>query len=152
MLGSGRCPGGGNGNPLQYSCLEKSMDRGAWWASLWGCKESNMTERAGTCACTHIHTHTHRMSSSEGNSRRLPWSSGKDSTAPVQGESSAGCTSLIPGQGTKVPQAMRCRIKTKKKKGKRGRVATQDLITMEWKINWTWRDSSLSPWLHGGHP
>ena len=30
--GSGRSPGGGNGNPLQYSCLEKSTDREAWWA------------------------------------------------------------------------------------------------------------------------
>ena len=32
--GSGRPPGGGNGNPLQYSRLENSMDRGAWWATL----------------------------------------------------------------------------------------------------------------------
>ena len=32
--GSGRCPGERNGHPLQYSCLENSMDRGAWWASL----------------------------------------------------------------------------------------------------------------------
>ena len=31
--GSGWDPGGGNGNPLQYSCLENPMDRGAWWAS-----------------------------------------------------------------------------------------------------------------------
>ena len=30
--GLGRSPGGGNGNPLQYSCLENPMDRGAWWA------------------------------------------------------------------------------------------------------------------------
>ena len=30
--GSGRSPGGGNGHPLQYSCLENPMDRGAWWA------------------------------------------------------------------------------------------------------------------------
>ena len=30
----GRCPGGGNGNPLQYSCLENSMDRGAWWTTV----------------------------------------------------------------------------------------------------------------------
>ena len=30
--GSGRCPGGRHGNPLQYSCLENSMDRGAWQA------------------------------------------------------------------------------------------------------------------------
>ena len=34
--GSGRSPGVGNGNPLQYSCLENSMDRGAWWATVHG--------------------------------------------------------------------------------------------------------------------
>ena len=40
-----RSPGVGNGNPLQYSCLENSMDRGAWWAySPWGRKESDTTE------------------------------------------------------------------------------------------------------------
>ena len=32
--GSGRSPGERNGNPLQYSCLENSMDRGAWWATV----------------------------------------------------------------------------------------------------------------------
>ena len=32
--GSGRSPGEGNGNPLQYSCLESPMDRGAWWATV----------------------------------------------------------------------------------------------------------------------
>ena len=32
--GLGRCPGGGHGNPLQYSCLENPMDRGAWWATV----------------------------------------------------------------------------------------------------------------------
>ena len=32
--GSGRSPGGGHGNPLQYSCLENPMDRGAWWAEV----------------------------------------------------------------------------------------------------------------------
>ena len=32
--GSGRSPGGGNGNPLQYPCLENSMDRGAWRAAV----------------------------------------------------------------------------------------------------------------------
>ena len=31
---SGRSPGGGHGNPLQYSCLENPMDRGAWWATV----------------------------------------------------------------------------------------------------------------------
>ena len=34
--GSGRSPGEGNGYPLQYSCLENSMDRGTWWASVDG--------------------------------------------------------------------------------------------------------------------
>ena len=33
-----RSPGEGNGNPLQYSCLENPMDRGAWWATVQGCK------------------------------------------------------------------------------------------------------------------
>ena len=32
----GRSPGGGNGNPLQYSCLENSMNRGAWWVTVHG--------------------------------------------------------------------------------------------------------------------
>ena len=32
--GLGRSPGGGHGNPLQYSCLENHMDRGAWWAII----------------------------------------------------------------------------------------------------------------------
>ena len=34
--GSGRSPGEGNGNPLQYSCLENPMDRRAWWATVHG--------------------------------------------------------------------------------------------------------------------
>ena len=32
--GLGRSPGGGHGNPLQYSCLGNSLDRGAWWATV----------------------------------------------------------------------------------------------------------------------
>ena len=38
--GSGRSPGGGNGNPLQYSWLENSMDRGTWWATVHGVPKS----------------------------------------------------------------------------------------------------------------
>ena len=37
---SGRSPGEGNGNPLQYSCLENPMDRGAWWAAVHGVTKS----------------------------------------------------------------------------------------------------------------
>ena len=40
LPGSGRSPGGGNGNPLQYSCLENPMDRGGWWASVHGVTKS----------------------------------------------------------------------------------------------------------------
>ena len=36
----GRSPGRGNGNPLQYSCLESSMDRAAWWATVHRVAES----------------------------------------------------------------------------------------------------------------
>ena len=38
--GSGRSPGEGNDNPLQYSCLENSMDKGAWWAIAHGVTKS----------------------------------------------------------------------------------------------------------------
>ena len=43
--GLGRSPGGGNGNPLQDSCLENPTDRGAWWATVYGvAKELDTTE------------------------------------------------------------------------------------------------------------
>ena len=50
--GSGRSPRIGNGNPLQYSCLENPMNRGAWRATVYGVAECE-------CACTHARTHTH---------------------------------------------------------------------------------------------
>ena len=40
--GSGRFPGGGNGNPLQYSYLGNPKDRGAWWASVHGITKSQI--------------------------------------------------------------------------------------------------------------
>ena len=45
--GMGRSPGGGHGNPLQYSCLENPMDRGAWWATVHGIA-TEATEHACT--------------------------------------------------------------------------------------------------------
>ena len=46
FLGWEDFPGEGNGNPLQHSCLENPMDRGAWWTArrLWGRTESDTTE------------------------------------------------------------------------------------------------------------
>ena len=38
--GLGQSPGEGNGNPLQYSCLENSMDKGDWWAMVYGVTKS----------------------------------------------------------------------------------------------------------------
>ena len=44
--GWGRSPGEGNGNAIYYSCLENSMDRGAWWATVHGVtKELDTTEQ-----------------------------------------------------------------------------------------------------------
>ena len=46
--GLGRSPGEGNGNPLQYSCLENPMDRGAWWATVhWVAKsQTRLSDKA----------------------------------------------------------------------------------------------------------
>ena len=44
ILGSGRSLGEGIGYPLQYSCLENSMGRGAWWVTVHGIAESDTTE------------------------------------------------------------------------------------------------------------
>ena len=49
----GRCPGGGNGNPLQYSCLENSMDRRAWQATVHRVTQSQMWLKRFS---THTHT------------------------------------------------------------------------------------------------
>ena len=54
--GLGRSPGEENNYPLQYSCLESSMDSGAWQAIVHGVAESDTAE-----SHTHTHTHTHIM-------------------------------------------------------------------------------------------
>ena len=56
-----RSPGVGNGNPLQYSCLENSIDRETWGATVHGVTELGMPEHILRRARTHTHTHTHTV-------------------------------------------------------------------------------------------
>ena len=56
--GWGRSPGVGNGNPPKCSCLENSMDRGAWEATIHGVTKSWTQLSMHTCIHTHIHTDT----------------------------------------------------------------------------------------------
>ena len=55
IAGSGRFPGGGDGNPLQYSCLENPVDRGAWWATFHGVTKNRTQPKR-------LSTHTHALS------------------------------------------------------------------------------------------
>ena len=73
ILGLGRSPGEGNGNPLQHSCLENPMDCGAWQATVYESQELDTIERLSTYTHTHTHTHTHTLCAKQ-------YSSGSDIT------------------------------------------------------------------------
>ena len=51
------CIGGGNGNPLQCSCLENPMDRGAWWAAVYGVAQSQTQLKRLSSSISSIQTH-----------------------------------------------------------------------------------------------
>ena len=57
--GSGRPPGGGQGCPLQGSCLETLIDRGAWWATAHRVAEKQSRLRLSAHTCAHAQAHTH---------------------------------------------------------------------------------------------
>ena len=61
-----KIPGVGNGNPLQFSCLENSMDRGAWRAIVHRVAKSWTLLRAYAHTHTHTHTHTHKNNNLQG--------------------------------------------------------------------------------------
>ena len=67
----GRSPGGGHGNPLQYSCLENPMTRGAWWAAVHSVTNS-LTGLMQISTHTHTHTHTHTLTHTH--TIKLSWS------------------------------------------------------------------------------
>ena len=52
--GLGRSPGVGNGNPLQYTCLENPMGRGAWWTIVWGAANSQTQLTDGAHTSIHM--------------------------------------------------------------------------------------------------
>ena len=56
--GLGRSPGGRHGNPLQCSCLENPMDRGAWQASVHGVAESQESDMIDVTLHAHMHCTT----------------------------------------------------------------------------------------------
>ena len=85
--GSGRSPGVGNGNPLQYSCLENPMDRGGWQATILGITKS------WTWLSTHTHTPDYTLSLFWTLSGFPGGSGGKESAC------NAGDLGLIPGLG-----------------------------------------------------
>ena len=90
VLVSGRSPGGGNDNPLQYSCLENSVDRRAWWATVHGVTNqfSSVTQSCPTLCdpmnrstpglpvhhqfLQYTQTHVHRVSDAIQPSHPLP--------------------------------------------------------------------------------
>ena len=86
--GSVRSPGEGNGNPLQYSCLKNSMDRGAWWATVHGVPKSR----------TRLSGFTHFTGGAV--VKNLPANSGDTDSIPGSGRS--------PGEGNGNPIQYSC--------------------------------------------
>ena len=70
----GRSPGVGNGNPLQYSCLENFMNRRAWWATVHGATKSRTPLKRLS-----RHTHTLRIKIQDRTKNKEPWSEKTDS-------------------------------------------------------------------------
>ena len=96
--GFGRAPGEGNGNPLQYSCLENSMDRGGtWWAPVHGAAKSDKTEQP-----THKCMSTLYMHGFPGGSE------GKASACNAGDPSSIPGSGRAPGEGNGNPLQYPC--------------------------------------------
>ena len=114
--GSGRSPGGGHGNPLQYSCLENPMDRGAWWATVQrvaksqtGLKRLNMHKLLWVLGCNPpggLWETTQNISQNCPAERRQSWGIYLQTPAPLLLNMDPGvlislqpCTQVPPGPG-----------------------------------------------------
>ena len=81
--GSGRSPGGGHGNALQYCCLENLMDRRAWWATVHRVSKSRTWLKwLNACVRSHSHTHTHTHTHTHVGDRLDQWFSVGAELAP----------------------------------------------------------------------
>ena len=56
--GSRRSPGGGNGKPLQYSCLENPQNKEDWWATIYGVSKESDTTEVTKYACMNVYVYT----------------------------------------------------------------------------------------------
>ena len=117
--GSGRSPGGGHGNPVQYSCLENPMDKGAWRARV-----HRVTKSWTRLKRQHTHTHIHGEAEMRGsllltpNGTELPrWLSSKESA----------CTEGAAGDVGSIPRSERSSGK--------GHAAHSSILA--WRILWT---------------
>ena len=103
--GSGRSPGGGHGNPLQCSCLENFMDRGAWWASVPGVAK-NWTQLRDY----HFHFFSHgkygRRKHSKSAARAPPDGGTKGGSALTSNSSNLASTSPHKSERLAVAQTM----------------------------------------------
>ena len=91
--GLGRPPGGGHGNPLQYSCLENPVDRGPWQATIRGVTKSRTEQKRLSALCTHtqvFHVCTRFLSAATAEAQAL-------SSAHVASAAMRGKPAHLPG-------------------------------------------------------
>ena len=111
--GLGRFPGGGNGNPLQYSCLENPLDRGAWWVTAHRITKSRTRQSTQAWCSVYFSTDNFSQFRPVKYIAGILWflKCGYGTFLAAQWlrlNSAAGGVSSVSGQGTKIPHALQC--------------------------------------------